>query len=94
MVLILVSMDRRGPYLYTSSKYYGYQAFRIENPGRGLQQLMYSTIFVCTTPTVRSQSPSSSALRAAIGSHLLKTEDNSLGRVTKNTSGGQELRTK
>ena len=36
MVLILVSMDGGGPYPYTGGK--GYQAFCIENPGRGLQQ--------------------------------------------------------
>ena len=38
MVLILVSMDRRGPYLYTGNKYMGYQVFRTENPARGLHQ--------------------------------------------------------
>ena len=42
---------------------------------------MYSTIFVCTTPTVRPQSPSSLALRAAIGSQLLKIEDRVRVRV-------------
>ena len=35
MVLFLVYT---GPYLYTGSKYKGYQAFLIENQGRGLQQ--------------------------------------------------------
>ena len=39
-VLILVSMDKRDPYLYTGSKNKKeYQAFRIENPGKRLQQL-------------------------------------------------------
>ena len=35
MALILVSMDRGGPHLYSGSKYRGHQAFYIENPGRG-----------------------------------------------------------
>ena len=33
MVLIMVSIDRGGPWQYTGSK-----SFRIENLGRGLQQ--------------------------------------------------------
>ena len=36
MVLILLSIDREGPYLYTGSKYRGIR--HIENSGRGLQQ--------------------------------------------------------
>ena len=39
MVLILVSIDKGGPYLYIGSKYRCIrQAFGIENPGKGLQQ--------------------------------------------------------
>ena len=39
MILILVSMDRGGIYLYTGNKYRGIRLLCKENPGRGCNNL-------------------------------------------------------